>query len=179
MEPGLGDYFVTRTTPAGCGLTGYMFAAAIQWATASDYNHAGIYVGNGQIVEATPSGARITDVSNYQNGHTLWSQGLHLTSAAQRERVALEARNLVGTKYGYLDIIALALAQKRLGGHVNALRGMDQQPWWVRRMARTDRLVCSELVDYAYYLAGVHLFDDGRPFQLVAPSDLAQLITDV
>jgi hypothetical protein len=45
------------------------------------------------------------------------------------------------------------------------------------RIERADRLVCSQLVDKAYLLAGEHLFSDGRYPGEVTPGDLLDLIT--
>ncbi len=48
----------------------------------------------------------------------------------------------------------------------------------MKRLCRKDRLICSQLVDEAYRLADIHLFNDGRLPQLVSPGDLLVLIQD-
>ena len=39
-------------------------------------------------------------------------------------------------------------------------------------------MICSQLVDYCYLMAGVHLFNDGRWPGYVTPEDLANVIAD-
>jgi hypothetical protein len=96
----------------------------------------------------------------------------------QRTAVAAAGASLIGTPYGWPDCVAIALAQDRLEKwkRVDAHLPIDQQPWWVRRLARTDKLICSQLVDYALFLGGVNLFTDGRPFGLCSPGDLASTL---
>lgn len=48
--------------------------------------------------------------------------------------------------------------------------------WALNRVSDNKHLQCAQLVDYCYQMAGVHLFPDGRPDGLVAPSDLYDLI---
>ena len=165
MMPQLGDFFVMRTEHSG--LRDELMAACIQWGTDSDVNHAGVYVGivDGveSIVEARPGGAGYAPLSQYMGSNTRWSGGVGIPqSSPWREFIVHHAKALIGTPYGWGDIIAIALSSKRLGGHVDATASWVRQPWWIKRLARTDRLICSELVDYAYCLAGVHLFSDGR-----------------
>ena len=71
--PNLGDYFVVHTTgPA---------ARAIQLGNWSTWNHAGIYIGDGQIIEARPSGVSISPLSKYDNHKIIWSNESSLTQA--------------------------------------------------------------------------------------------------
>lgn len=176
MTPLPGDFFVTSNGPLDSSLRGSISSNLIQWGTNSPYNHAGLCVGRATVVEAQPGGAKLSQIAGYLGANTAWS-AMQLDDA-QRTAVAIAGKSLVGVPYGWLDIVAIALAQKRLGRWklVDADKPDDQQPWWVRRLARTDRLICSELVDYACFLGGVHLFDDGRPFGLVSPGDLGRLI---
>ena len=47
------------------------------------------------------------------------------------------------------------------------------RPAWLRvRVSRSDRLVCSQLVDTAYQAAGIHLFSDLRSPQDVTPGEV-------
>jgi cell wall-associated NlpC family hydrolase len=54
-----------------------------------------------------------------------------------------------------------------------ALLRLGVRPKWLTRyVADKGRLICSQLVDEAYRLGGIHLFNDGRPSQDVTPGDL-------
>lgn len=141
--------------------------------TRSRVNHAFVYIGvhEGQpsVVEAHAAGARISPLSDRYRNDGDWSDELSLHIAQEDGRrgqlIADAAISLVGCGYGFLDILALGLAQfgVRIG--------------WLRRwIAQSDRLICSQLVDKAYYQAGVHLFPDHRWPQDVTPGDLDQLI---
>jgi hypothetical protein len=174
--PKPGDFFVTSNGPLDSTLRGSLLANAIQWGTNSTFNHAGLCIDHTTVVEAQPGGAQRTHINGYLGPNTMWSK-MPLTDE-QRTAAAVAAASLVGVPYGWSDYLAITLAQKRLGKwqRVNAELPMEKQPWWVRRLGRTDRLICSELVDFALFLAGIHLYDDGRPFGLVSPGDLGRLI---
>lgn len=144
-----GDFFVIHTE----GWAGRL----IRLVTRSDVNHAGIYVGNGTIIEARPSGAGTAGVPT--GAH--WSS-LPL-SDGDRAAIVDAAKSLVGTPYSWVDVVCIGLADL-FGWHV---------PEFVRtRLNRRSRLMCSQLVDTAYLKAGIHLFSDGRIPGDVAPSDL-------
>lgn len=152
MTPPLGAYFVVRTN----GFAG----AVIRLATRSRENHAGVHVGGGMVVEAQPHGARLSPLTDY-SGPIGWNDEEPLTDA-QRQAIADAARGLVGRPYSWLDILALGLRQFGV-----------RLPGLAKRIERSDRLICSQLVDLAYEVAGVHLFTDGRLPQDVTPGDLA------
>jgi cell wall-associated NlpC family hydrolase len=153
--PELGDFGVTRTNGPAAWL--------IRLVTRSAVNHAFVYVGNGQIVEANPSGAAIGTVTEYP--HAIWSH-VPLTTQ-QRHAINNAARSLVGTPYSWVDDACIGLADL-FGWHV---------PEPVRaRLSRRSRLMCSQLVDRAHSMAGVHLFPDGRIDGDVSPGDLLHLI---
>lgn len=157
MRPVLGDFGLVR----GKGLVGL----GIQFGQlfngdGSEYTHAFIVVGDHECVEAAPLGARIADTSKYK-GRVVYS---HFDlSPGERYEIVHRAVNLIGTPYYFIDYIALAL-------HRAGIHAFDH------RMQRTDRLICSQLVDLTYEKAGVHLFDDGRTPSDVTPGDLANLL---
>lgn len=152
--PNVGDFGVTRTN----GLAAW----AIRFGTRSTVNHAFVYVGDGKIVEAQPGGAVLSDATNYPDA--IWST-MPLTDN-DRASIAHWATQQIGIPYSWADIAALAFA----------CYGISNR-WVNQRIERMDRLICSQLVDKAYMLAGVHLFDDGRLTQSVTPGDLLTLIT--
>lgn len=150
-----GDYLVTASP-------GWI-AWAIRKITRSTVNHAAVYVGEGKIVEAWQSGARVRPVSEWSNAICSTIQ----LTGSQRSGICRYARAAVGAKYNFLDVAAQAVVR---------LFKWHAPQWVLDRLGRPDRLQCAQLVDLAYAAAGVTLFPDGRPFGLVAPSDLRDLI---
>jgi uncharacterized protein YycO len=152
--PPLGAFGVVRTN-------GWQ-AWVIRLVTQSDVNHAILHVGNGDIVEADPAGAVCVPL---HCDHVIWSAP---PPDGKAELIAAAALRLVGTPYSWVDDACIGLA-KIFGWHV---------PESVRkRLNRRDRLMCSQLVDRAYHVAGVDLFNDGRLDGDVSPGDLLDLIT--
>lgn len=131
----------------------------IRLATRSRYNHVRLVLSAaGDVLEANPSGAEYGTV---RTGDLIVSPPLTDT---QRADIPLIAGYLAGTPYGFGDVAALGLAQ--FGITLPSVR---------RRIEQPDRLFCSQLVDYAWQLAGFHAFTDGRTPQDVTPGDLADL----
>lgn len=155
--PEPGEFGVVRTG----GWAGWL----IRVVTRSTVNHAFVYICNGLLVEAEPSGARYGYADAYPDA--IWS-GPAITEGKGRQ-IANEAIALIGTPYSWLDCLAIGLA--KISGR--ALPGFIRS-----RIERTDRLMCSALCDYAYHLAGVELYDDGRLFGDVSPGDLLLLIEE-
>jgi uncharacterized protein YycO len=152
MEPG--DYGVVTTTGWAARL--------IQAVTRSRYNHAFIYVGNGQVIEGRPAGAGYANLSAYPD--VLWSTVP--LNPLEREHIVAAAVKVIGTPYSWVDCVAIGIAD---------LVGWRAPQSVHDRLNRRDRLMCSQLVDSCYLAAGVHLFTDGRVPGDVAPSDLAEL----
>ncbi|MFE9525122.1 hypothetical protein [Streptomyces sp. NPDC006631] len=154
--PPLGSFGVTATG----GFIGWV----IRKFTNSRVNHAFIVGPGGLIVEANPSGAAFGHITQYPNARF----NLHTVLPDEtRERIWDNAVALVGTPYGWLDILAITL--KRF--HISIA-------WVDRRIQRQDRLICSQLVDLDYQRSGVTLFDDGRLPQNVRPVDLDNILPD-
>jgi hypothetical protein len=175
-----GDYAVTRTSGR---LIDRIAAWAIRFDTATkvdgkwvdaQVNHAFLYVGDGVIVEAVGK-VRYNDLSAYPDA--IWSTGrlpAHLTpDATQRQQIVNRAHDLIGRRYNWLDIVAIGLAQRRLGQVVSS------RTWWARRVGNDSRLICSQAVDVEYLAAEIHLFRDGRIPGLVSPQDLDGLLLPV
>jgi len=152
-----GQFFVVRTR----GIVGWL----IRVGTRSWANHAGIIVDtDGTTVEARPHGAVLGNLSTYGSDHLAYGCGVPATDE-QRAAICVEARKLVGTPYGFLDIVSLGLLQYHV--RLGFIR---------RRVEKSNQLICSQLVTVAYTGAGVHLFQDGRLAQDVTPGDLANLL---
>lgn len=149
MRPG--DFALER----GHGLV----AAAIRLGTRSRFNHAKLVISeNGDVLESLADGAEYGTVKP--------TDLVIETPLTDAERAAIPdiATLLYGTPYAWLDVVAIGLAQFGIVSR-----------WSERRLARPDRLFCSQLVDYAWSLAGFKAFNDGRPPQAVSPGDLADL----
>jgi uncharacterized protein YycO len=151
-----GDYGLTEIKGALGFFVGFgLFLSG----DASRFTHAFIDIGDGKSVEARPGGAVVRNISEYPASKTVYSH-LPLTDE-ERIHIAHAALKLVGRGYNWLDYPALALL--RLG---------VRPKWLTRYVADKGRLICSQLVDEAYRLGGIHLFNDGRPSQDVTPGDL-------
>jgi uncharacterized protein YycO len=131
----------------------------------SGYEHAFIYIGDGQIIQAEPSGTAYGQLTPH--GKTLWSTGHFDLTAEQRDKICDAARGYVGTPYSFLDYVALIFHHYRI-----------PVPWLRRYIAATGHQICSQLVDSCYLAAGVHLYDDGRWRGYVTPADLAKLLSE-
>lgn len=168
VQPEYGDFGVVATKGK---LLDRIAARLIRWDTDSPVNHAFIYIGGGQIIEAANT-VRVGWAAEYED--ILWSTGrlpAELTPTdRQRDAIVNAAAYMLGERYNWLDIVAIGLAQKRLGQLV------DDRTWWAKRLSKDGREICSQLVDDAYNQAGVHLFQDGRLPGLVSPGDLYRLI---
>ncbi|CAM5409158.1 putative protein OS=Streptomyces microflavus OX=1919 GN=Smic_80910 PE=4 SV=1 [Streptomyces microflavus] len=142
-----GDFALTRIE----GITGRFVAAGQALVgDAAPVQHAFLYVGNGMVVQAMPSGAELIPIEE-ASSVVQWSTGHFDLTEEQRDAMVVEAVALVGTPYSFLDYGSIALAHYRI------------RPAWVRDyVASTGHLICSQLVDEVYLRAGVHLFDDGR-----------------
>lgn len=142
----------------------------IEWGTESPYCHAFVYVGNGRIVEAVRH-VQVAPVTNYQD--IVWSTGRlgpdHTPTDVQRQAIARAAMSFVGQSYNALDIVAIALAQTRLG-HI-----VDGDEWWVKRLSDDHMQICSQLVVNSYRLGAIDLAP-GKLSGLVSPGDLGHLL---
>jgi cell wall-associated NlpC family hydrolase len=112
-------------------------------------------------VEARPGGAVYTRY-HYEGNLVAWSTGKIPLTRYQRTQICAVANALPGTPYSFLDYAAIGLHAWRVP--VPRLRAYIQS---------SGHLICSQLVDYAYKQAGVHLFEDNRWDGYVRPVDLA------
>lgn len=154
MKPKPGDFFVARD---GRGFVEIM----IEVMCLSSYYHAGIYIGDGKVIEAASNGVREANLSEYNPQSLLWSQ--RKLSALQRRKICLYAKDQIGKPYSFIDLVALALSR----WHIT--------PAWVwNRLSRSDRVICSQLVANSYFAAGINLVD--KPRCRITPGDLADVV---
>lgn len=162
-----GDFGVVRTAGP---LLDRLASWAIRFGTDSPVNHAFVYIGEGRIVEAVRR-VKVDFADQYDD--IIWSTGRLPTPLTptpdQRNAIVQAALAMVDDRYNVLDLLAIALAQKRLG------RRVDGDEWWVKRLSANGREICSQVVDKAYDQAGIHLFS-GRLEGLVSPGDLYNLL---
>lgn len=138
------------------------------------YDHTEIYIGNsdadgpyGYTVSAYPNrrGKLPLPCPPSQLPGSLWSSGLIALTPEQRLGIVSWALAHDDVGYSFLDYAALVLH----GLHIPA-------PGLRNYVKSTNHLICSQLVDTAYNVNGVHLFNDGRWEGYVKPGDLAQLL---
>ncbi|MFF1684480.1 MULTISPECIES: hypothetical protein [unclassified Streptomyces] len=156
-----GDFALTKIS----GITGAAISAGQSLVgDGAPVQHAFVYVGDGQIVQAMPGGAEWIPLE-FASEPVVWSTGRVPLTAVQRLTICDRAKEMVGTPYSFMDYASIGLAHYRI------------RPAWVRDfVADTGHLICSQLVDEAYLRAGVHLFDDGRLPGDVTPGDLWKLL---
>jgi hypothetical protein len=88
--------------------------------------------------------------------------------------VAAEWERMVGTRYSYMQYPALALlaASELVADERGKPRQEFRPDWLLDYIARSDRIICSQLVDIGFERHGIHLFTDHRAPGDVTPGDL-------
>jgi hypothetical protein len=110
------------------------------------WEHAFLLGPHGKILEAKPGGARIGSVDEYSRIHWCTAIAGQYTET-QLGGIWVGAQQYVGTKYSFLDYAALSA--HRL--HIPA-------PGLKKYIKSTGHMICSQLVDQAYFDGGAHLF---------------------
>ncbi|KJK59560.1 hypothetical protein UK12_03575 [Saccharothrix sp. ST-888] len=164
MPPLPGDFAVVRMS----GRIGRLIRIG-QWLNGdgfADFEHAFVYVGDGELVEAEPGGARLGPLTAYQGQPIRWSTGRFPLTEEQRHAIVAAAHGFLGVPYSAADYFALAAHRFHLpiGLLIKAY------------VADSRHMICSQLVDQCYQDAGVHIFRDGRWPGYVTPADLATLL---
>ena len=166
--PGLGDWGLIREFQGPW--YDKLFAELINWDTDSPFHHVVVNIGNGRIVEAVRT-VRIDFADQYDE--IIWCTGRLpaplVPTDTQRQRIVQAALAMVGDKYNVLDLLAIGLAQKRMGQVV------DGDEWWVKRLSRNGREICSQVADLAWKKVGIEMFP-GRLPGLVSPGDMGRLL---
>ena len=127
------------------------------------YQHAFLYVGNGQIIEAHPGGASFARWDKYGD-RARWSTGLIVPKHPQL--IAEIGRSFEGVPYSFLDYAAIA----------SHTLHMPWSPLLKDFIADQRHMICSQLVDAAWANAGDQLFDDDRWPGFVTPGALSGLL---
>lgn len=161
-----GDFFLVPMR--GIGGPAIRFG---QWLNGDGFDpvqHAGMYLGSGETIEAYPGGAIRGNISAYAGLDIVWSSGFFDLAPDQRMKLVEIALGFEGVPYSFLDYAALA-----------AHRFHVQTPGLKRFIEESGHMICSQLVDHVYELAGVHLFDDNRWHGDVTPGDLYNLVKGI
>jgi uncharacterized protein YycO len=159
-DPQPGDFGLTQIS----GDVGKLirFGQLLNGDGGEDYEHAFVFVGGGQIVEAEPGGAALVPL-HYSD--VLWSSGKIPLTDQQRQDIIKAAHGYVGTPYSAVDYFALVAHRLHL-----------PLPFLKAYVASSGHMICSQLCDAAYAAAGMKLFDDGRWPGFVTPGALADLL---
>ena len=154
-EPGLGDIGCTTIK----GDVGFLIRVG-QFLLGDGFRnveHAFTYVGDGQIVEAEPGGARLADLTEYDARTIVWVR----CPDENRAAVAAAAKALIDTPYSGLDYVAIAAHRFHIPG--------------LKRIAlSTSSMICSQLSTVAARRGGWPLLVP-KPAGYVVPDDLAAL----
>ncbi|MEW2302563.1 hypothetical protein AB0958_21765 [Streptomyces sp. NPDC006655] len=122
-----------------------------------------MYVGNGEIIQAEPGGARRAFLAEALGDRKRVAYSDLDLTPLQRSNIVRAATRYIGTPYSYLDYLAIAEAR---------IARIDSLEEFV---GETHHMICSQLVAQSYADAGVNLFPN-RVAGDVAPGDLARLI---
>lgn len=151
----------------GVRATHGFFGPRIRSRIQSDVDHAVIYLGNGQILEATPSSGRVNtrDLRPGESGKFTWAT-LDLTPE-QRRNICAGAHDAAQRRRRYSTALALA-AWADQTGHTRARQMLI-------RAAVPSGATCGTIIAELYRAAGVDLLP-GRPSLLVTAGDLHRVI---
>ncbi|MEU7570316.1 hypothetical protein [Micromonospora sp. NPDC049240] len=138
--------------------TGGLIGRLIRVVTRSRYNHIRLILDeHGSCIEANPTGCEYGFV---QPGDVIVIAPL---LDGERDKIADIAKEILGTPYGFLDVVALGLSQ------------FGFKPRWARRrIENPETLFCSQLIDYAWKHVGYDAFPATECYD-VSPGDLGDL----
>jgi cell wall-associated NlpC family hydrolase len=123
----------------------------------ANFEHVFIVLEDGMLIEAQPGGAVIRPLSDYSDRPIVYVSPEGLT-AGQRKAICDIARTFEGTPYSFVDYAAIGAHRIHL-----PLPGLQEF------IEDSGHLICSQLVDEVYRLAGAELFSDGRWAGWVTP----------
>jgi len=152
------------------------FNLLITWLTRSNFYHVAIYQGDSHVVEARPRGVVSRDL-NGPDGDRYFDV---VPAPQQKGKAALEwAESQIGADYDKSDAVVITLDQLfrlRLAPllrrkRVKTLSGDDAVP-----ETQAQQYSCGEFVALAFRNAGVELFPDREPPEIV-PAEFEPLLS--
>lgn len=158
--------------------TNSLGSQAIELAHWSRYSHVALYIGDGQIIDAMPSGVHTRPLSEMLSDSSRASVlRLPDLSAAQARTLIRAAKAKEGAAYNFTGLVALEAqklaavishAGEGLGGIIGVLSRAERLP---ARLIDNGTFACSQLVRYAYLKAGITLTNANG----AAPGDFVRL----
>jgi uncharacterized protein YycO len=130
--------------------------------SASYFSHAFVVIDSGNVVEAEPGGAIQSTLSDAVGNRRVAYSDFAL-DGVQRARIVSAAIDLIGTPYSFVDYAAIGAVRLLHFGLIEDY------------VSDSRHMICSQLVDECYGLAGIELFPH-RACGNVTPGDLARLI---
>ena len=118
---------------------------AIANITDSGYSHTMIYIGNGFVLESSVGGVQISPLKKYTEEKYNIAILRASISKADKEVVVEKSLELLGKKYGYLQLFWYLFIR---------LIGQSENPRWQLDI-QPRKMVCSEAVAVAFGEAGV------------------------
>lgn len=129
----------------------------------ANYEHAFVWIGGGNLVEAEPGGARQANIREYATDTVEWLRCPPDLGSA----VAAAALTLVGVPYSFLDYAAIAAHRLHI-----------PYPQLKTYIASSGHMICSQLCDRAAQLGGWHLYNDDRWPGYITPGDIWKLVQE-
>lgn len=144
--PAIGTIGVSRIG----GRTGWLIARGQSFiGSPSLFTHAFIVVSERHVLQAMPGGAEIVPIDPYLEPRAaVFLHGWYELNADQEAVVRTLAFEFEGTPYNFLDYLYLAWPPAFC------------PEWLKRRIASTNRMICSQLVDRILEMVGVNLFQE-------------------
>lgn len=149
----VGDVLVSTTSA--------VISQIIKVATWGQYSHAALYVGDGQVVDATADGVKQRSLKTFLGEASKVGvlRAKRVASTVTRQ-VVEHARKLIGTQYNYQGLAGMALDRmacfaKNTLDAARCLRSVASVP---KPFMNSNSYFCSQLVDTAWRRAGIKLF---------------------
>lgn len=136
---------------------------AIKNVTNSNYSHVIMYIGNGNIIESTMGGTKITPLAHYISPKYNMCVLKPQIDSYERGLVVEESLKLLGKRYGYIQLFYYLFLR---------LIGKSEDPKWQLDI-QPNALVCSEAIALAFEKIGKPVKAKLRPSQ-IEPVDFIQ-----
>lgn len=166
-QPSPGDFFLAPI-PGYVGEGIIAFGQFLNGEGFKKYHHAGILLEGNQTIEAMPGGAIIGRIDRWKPEELRWSTGIIELTARQRTDIVHYGRAREGVPYSFADYAALA-----------AHRFHVPMPGLKSFIEDSGHQICSQMTDWVYAQAGVHLFEDNRWPGYVTPASLDNLLDKI